>query len=340
MNRLRASKTLAVLGVLIAIPSLLKGQVQAQAAPSALSNEIQQVFERSKAAVVKIQAVDEHGPLSGSGFFIDPNGTLYTSYTIGGESHDIVVLQGDKKFNASRLVADPRSGIAILKVETTATAYIPLGKSSDLGIASMILTVGYPLDLPVTPSFGLVAGFDIKYSGRYFATAHIRANMPVQRGEGGAPLLNLSGEAVGILISCIDDHVGCFALPIEAAEKVRRDYMRFGEVRPGWLGILIQPAEKEVEGSTAQVQQTLADTPASKSDALLKGDILLQVAGKKISSPEDVLNASFFLSAGDQVPIKIARDGKVLELTLLAGDHPMMPHPTASVVPSIQLGHH
>jgi len=334
MSRLRVSKALALLVpfFLFAAPGL-KGQL----ATSAVTSEIQKVFERSKEAVVKIQAVDEHGPLSGTGFFIDPNGTLYTSYTVGGESRDIVVLQGDKKFNATRVIADPRSGIAILKVETSRTPYIPLGKSTDLAIASLILTVAYPMDLPVTASFGLIGGFDIKYLGSYFATAHIRANIPVQRGEGGAPLLNMNGEAVGILISCIDNNAGCFALPIEAAEKVRRDYMRFGEVRPGWLGILIQPAENEVEGSVAQVQQVLADTPASKSDALQKGDILLQVGGKKISAPEDVLNASFFISAGDEVPIKLARGGKVMDISLMAGDHPMTPHPTASVGPGMQL---
>ncbi len=339
MSRLQASRTLALIApfFLFANPSL-KGQLAA----SAVTTEIRQLFERSKEAVVRIQAVDEHGPLSGTGFFIDPNGTLYTSYTIGGESSDIVVLQGDKKFNATRIIADPRSGIAILKVETTRTPYIPLGKSSDLAIASMIVTVAYPMDLPVTANFGLVGGFDVKYLGSYFATAHIRANIPVQRGEGGAPLLNMSGEAVGILISCIDGNSGCFALPIEAAEKVRRDYMRFGEVRPGWLGILIQAAEKEVEGSVAQIQEVLVNTPAAKSETLRKGDILLQVGGKKIAAPEDVLNASFFLSAGDEVPIKLVREGKILDVSLQASDNPMRPHPTAAmeVDPGVHLKNH
>jgi serine protease Do len=337
MSRLQVSRTIALLVplFLFANPSL-KGQL----ATSALTTDIQQIFERSKGAVVKIQAVDEHGPLSGTGFFIDPNGTLYTSYTIGGESRDIVVLQGDKKFNATRVIADPRSGIAILKVETTRTPYIPLGKSSDLAIASMILTIAYPMDLPVTASFGLVGGFDVKYLDRYFATAHIRANIPVQRGEGGAPMLNMNGEAVGVLISCIDNNAGCFALPIEAAEKVRRDYMRFGEVRPGWLGILIQPAEEQVEGSIAQVQEVLVDTPAAKPDALRKGDILLEVGGKKIAAPEDVLNAAFFLSAGDEVPIKFVREGKILSIALQASDNPMRPHPTASMDPGMRLNNH
>src|SRR5438128_1484768 len=82
-----------------------------------IAREVREVFERSRDAVVKIEAVDEHGPLSGTGFFIDPNGTLYTSYTIGGESREIVVSHGNVKCPATRLLGDPRSGIAILKVE-------------------------------------------------------------------------------------------------------------------------------------------------------------------------------------------------------------------------------
>ncbi len=334
-----SSLTLALVATasLFATPSL-----QAQLGADTVSTEIRQIFDHTKDAVVRIQGVDEHGPLSGTGFFIDPNGTLYTSYTIGGEARDLVVLQGDKKFNATRIIADPRSGIAILKVETTRTPFIPLGKSSELAVASLILTVAYPMDLPVTANLGLVGGIDVKHLGRYFATAHIRANIPVQRGEGGAPLLNMKGEAVGILISCIDNNAGCFALPIEAAEKVRRDYMRFGEVRPGWLGILIQPAEAEVNGSVAQVQEVLVNTPAAKSDALRKGDILLQVGEKKIAAPEDVLSASFFLSAGDDVPIKLVRDGTLVDVTLQASAHPLAPPPTASMdaPPSMRLKNH
>ena len=330
MSRPQASRAIIAVSLLASVV-LLPATILAQATPDSVSTEIRRIFDQSKSAVVRIQGVDEHGPLSGTGFFIDPNGTLYTSYTIGGEARDLVVLQGDKKFNATRIIADPRSGIAILKVETTSTPFIPLGKSSELGVASLVLTVAYPMDLPATATFGLVGGFDLKYLGRYFATAHIRANLPVQRGEGGAPLLNMKGEAVGILISCIDNNAGCFALPIEAAEKVRRDYMRFGEVRPGWLGIVIEPAEQDAQGSVAQVQKVLPGTPAANSEVLRKGDILLQVGEKSIAAPEDVPNASFFLSAGDDVPIKLVREGKVMDVILQAGEHPLTPHPTAAV---------
>src|SRR5439155_18407257 len=119
-----------------------------------IAREVRAVFEKCRDAVVKIQAVDDHGTLAGSGFFIDPNGTLYTSYTIGGETRDIVVLLGDRRIRAKRLLSDSRSGIAILKIDRQ-TSFLTLGKSSDLEMASPVMAIGYPMDLPLTPSFGL-----------------------------------------------------------------------------------------------------------------------------------------------------------------------------------------
>ena len=109
-----------------------------------------------------------------------------------------------------------------------------------------------------------MAGFDQKFLGRFFATTHIRANVPVQRGQGGAPLLDLKGDVVGILISSLDEGSALFALPIEAAEKVRRDVVRFGHIRPGWIGIDVGTASEETEGSFAEVRNAIPGSPAWK----------------------------------------------------------------------------
>src|SRR5260370_20890449 len=126
--------------------------------------------------------------------------------------------------------------MAILKTDV-ATPALPIGKSEELGVATPVVAIGYPLDLPETPNFGMIAGFDRKYLGRYFSTTHLRVNLPTQRGEAGAPLLNMKGEVVGILVSSLENNSACYAVPIEAAEKIRTDYVRFGEARNGWVGI-------------------------------------------------------------------------------------------------------
>jgi S1-C subfamily serine protease len=286
----------------------------------AIQQQVRTVFEKCQAAVVKIEAVDNHGRLSGTGFFIDPNGTLYTSYSVGGETRDIVVTLDNVRHSATRIVSDLRSGVAILKIQA-ATPFLVFGKSRDLSVASPVITIGYPMDLPASPSFGFVAGFDIKYLGRYFATSHVRANLPVQRGQGGAPLLNLHGEVVGILISSLDQGSASFALPIEAAEKVRKDFLRFREVRRGWLGLEIEAISQAVDGSTAGVKDVFADSPAHKA-GIRAGDVLLLVGQHQVRTPEDVLDAAFYLTADDEVPLRISRNEEKIELKAQPIDHP------------------
>jgi S1-C subfamily serine protease len=286
----------------------------------AIQREVQTIFAKCRSAVVRIEANDQRGYLSGTGFFIDPNGTLYTSYTIGGESQDIQVAFGGKRYQAQRLVSDMRSGIAILKIDAE-TPFLTFGDSRQLGIASPVIAIGYPMDLALTPAFGTVGGFDLKYQGRLFATTHIRANIPVQRGEGGAPLLNTRGEAVGILISKVESGNASYVLPIEAAEKVRKDFVRFHEVRPGWIGVKVKALDSAVNGSTAAVDETIPDAPGEKA-GLRAGDVILQVGAHHITCPEDVVDASFFLSAEDQTVIRVVRDGSEQNLNVTPTDNP------------------
>ncbi len=290
------------------------------------------VFANCKAAVVRIEGTDAHGRLSGTGFFVDPNGTLFTCYSVGGETRDLTVAFGGQSYPATRIISDLCSGIAILKIDAQ-TPFLAIGKSRDLNLASPAMTIGFPMDRPVTPSFGLVAGFDIKYLGRLLATMHIRINIPVQRGQGGAPLLNLRGEVVGMLVASIDDGSGAFALPIEAAEKVRRDYLRFRKIRRGWLGIQIGPIEDPVDGSTAEVMDVLPDSPGLRA-GVRAGDILLGVDGRDITSPEDVLDASFYLTADDEVTLRISREDQEIDLKAQAIDPPNHQGLMPSLVPT------
>jgi serine protease Do len=201
-------------------------------------------------------------------------------------------------------------------------------------VATPVVTIGYPLDLPETPNFGMVAGFDRKYLGRYFSTTHLRVNLPTQRGEAGAPLLNMKGEVVGILVSSLENNSSCYAVPIEAAEKIRGDFVRFGEARHGWIGINVSEAAAPMEGSRAEMTQIMEGTPAASS-GIKAGDILLQVGRKKVHDPEDVLDASFFITAGDTVPITVIRGNEKLTFNVQAEIHPASQHPPLIAAPTI-----
>ncbi|HKP93478.1 MAG TPA: trypsin-like peptidase domain-containing protein [Chthoniobacterales bacterium] len=299
-----------------------------EASTSSISREVKEIFEKSGKAVVKIRGTDQHGDLSGTGFFIDPAGTIYTAFSVGGDTDNLTVEFEGKTYPARLMMADLRSGIAILKADI-ATPALPIGKSETMEVATPVMTIGYPLDLPSTPSFGMVAGFDRKFLGRYFCTTHVRVNLPTQRGEAGAPLLNFKGEVIGILIAQIENGSACYALPIDAAEKIRNDFIRFGEARHGWIGINVAPAEKPVEGSTAQMTEIMKDTPAFGS-GVQSGDILLQVGKTKVRQPEDVIDASFFITAGDTVPITVMRGTEKMTFDVQADFHPQSHHPPLS----------
>src|SRR2546429_6688712 len=121
------------------------GLLFAQEQPAAtISEHVKQIFERAAKAVVKIHGVDEHSEICGTGFFIDPTGTLYTAYTVGGEAGNFSVEFGGKKYPARQLVADVRSGATMLKIDWAPPA-LPIGKYEELGVAGPVRANGYQL---------------------------------------------------------------------------------------------------------------------------------------------------------------------------------------------------
>ena len=338
MRRLSSSSSAEVFRLLATFASLAAAaSLSAQQTPesvTSLSREVKDVFERCASAVVKIEATDQHGQLSGTGFFVDPTGTLYTAYSVGGEAENVTVEFKGKKYPARQLMSDLRSGIAMLKVDMASPA-LPIGNSDQLEIATPVVAIGYPLDLAETPSFGMIAGFDRKCFGGYFPTRHLRVNLPPQRGEGGAPLLNLKGEVVGILLYSFQNNSSCYALPIEAAEKIRADFVRFGEPRHGWIGANVAEASAPVEGSRAVTKEIVKDTPAAES-GMKPGDVVIQIGRTKVHEPEDILDASFFLTAGEVVPITVIRDNEKLTFNVQADFHPAsQPRPPLLAAPPL-----
>jgi serine protease Do len=326
------SRVFSLAGALLVAIAALPAVGVVRADP--LSDEVEAVYQKSEKAVVRIEAQDDYNDLFGTGFFVDSDGTIYTNYSVGGESHNIVVSDGVARYLAHRIAADPRSGVAILKIEAQKTPFLQLGKSSDMAVAAMVVAMGYPLDLPLTPNVGCVGGFDISYGDRFFAVRHIRANVAVQNGEGGAPLLNMEGQVVGILESSLDGGSGCFALPIEAAEKVQSDVVRYGAVRPGWLGIRFD--KSSASENQIRVEGFVAGSPAEKS-GLQSGDVILKVGDRSVSTVEDVMDAAFYLTAGEEAPITILRNGQTMQVKLTPTANPAVPDETGPEVTGINI---
>ena len=285
-----------------------------------INGEIQRLFQQHSPAVVRVRASDSMGVRLGSGFFVDAAGTVYTHAGVVLKAEDVTVNFGGRSLPAKVVASDTRSGIALLKTDCL-SPFIPLGNSDAVCVSHPVLAIGFPGEREVSPTIGLVAGRDFHQNGKQFSTSHLRMNMPVQPGYGGAPVLNMHGDVIGIVAARIGEGSSCHILPIRAAEKVRSDITRFGELRPGWVGVEVEDAPNQIEGSVARVVDMKPETPAAKS-GLLKGDILLGIDNNKVASIQDLVDAAYYLTAGQDAQIQIVRNGEKMDIAVSPALHP------------------
>ena len=287
-----------------------------------IASEVSGVYEKAAPSVVRIRASDGPEQLAGSGFFVDNQGTILTAYAVVGQAKEVTVETGGRSHTAKILGRDPRSGVALLKIKAGETPFLLFGESSHLRPASAVVSVAFPYDLKAEPTFGLVAGFDVKYLTRFFATTHIRANLPIKPGQIGGPLLDSQGKVVGVLMLEIDEGKACYALPVEAAAKVAADIERFGEPRHGWMGVGVMPDRSRPErGAPVFVDRLYKGTPAEKS-GLKAGDEVISIGSRPVREPSDVLDSAFFANVGEKIPVKVRRSGKEETFTITVAERP------------------
>ena len=287
-----------------------------------IAAEVSGVYEQAAPTVVRLRATDGSEQLAGTGFFIDGQGTILTAYAVVGQAESVSVDVNGRTFPAKILGRDPRSGVAVLKINANQTPHLPLGEGMRLRPASAVVSVAFPYDLKAEPTFGFVAGFDVKYLTRFFATTHLRANLPIKPGQIGGPLLDSQGKVVGVLMLEIDEGKACYALPIEAAAKVASDIQKYGEPRHGWMGVGVMPDRSRPErGAPVFVDRLYKGTPAEKS-GLKMGDEVISIGNRPVREPSDILDAAFFSEVGGKVPVKVKRDGKEQIFTITVSARP------------------
>jgi serine protease Do len=287
-----------------------------------IAAEVSGVYEQAVPTVVRLRATDGAEQLAGTGFFIDGQGTILTAYAVVGQADSVSVDVNGKTFTAKILGRDPRSGVAVLKIPATQTPHLAFGEGMRLRPASAVVSVAFPYDLKAEPTFGFVAGFDVKYLTRFFATTHLRANLPIKPGQIGGPLLDSQGKVVGVLMLEIDEGKACYALPIEAASKVAADIQRYGQPRHGWMGVGVMPDRSRPErGAPVFVDRLYKGTPAEKS-GLKMGDEVISIGGRPVHEPSDILDAAFFSEVGGKVSVRVKRDGKEQIFTITVSARP------------------
>ncbi len=317
----------ALLGALTAA-NLSFGSPEPVASPSPppIASEIEAVvqagFERAAPAVVKVESDHRVGLLSGTGFFISASGTIATSASLAMDTRAITVTVGEERYPAHPLLVDPRSGVALLKIEAD-TPFLSAFDQPTVVVGTPLLAIGYSLDFPLSPAFGLVAGFDHRVGDRFLSTTHIRAAIPCQPGQAGSPVLTLDGRLAGILVTSLAGGAGCHILPVQAAAKVYEDYLRFGHVMHGWVGVTVEETEEPVADSRARIVDLVENTPAALS-GMANGDFVVRVGDVRIHAPLDIIDASYFLTAGDPVAVTVVRGSETLQFQVQPAYHPAL----------------
>jgi serine protease Do len=334
----------ALLLLFVAIPFaalvVLPGAARAADVFQLTGDEANALFDKAKTAVVQVRSGDKGFILAGSGFFIDDQGTVLTSSTILGDNNSARVVINGVEMDAKILGNDPRSGLAMLRISYGASPSLPLAHSSSLQTGDGVVTIGYPLNLPVAPSQGPVSGFDASYLTRFdghlspkgsvaaverFATTHIHANVAISPGQVGGPLLNSRGEVVGLVATSPDDGRSIYALPVEAMAKIMADFNQYGRAKHGWVGVnVMEASETGHDGRTVRVVQVLPGTPASES-GIQSGDTVMRIDAREIYRPADVLDASFFSHVGANMSVVVRRDEKLYNYNFAVIERPQNP---------------
>jgi serine protease Do len=258
---------------------------------------------------------------SGTGFFIDENGTIVTSSILVGQDGTAHVNWDGIDFPAKAIGTDDRTGMAVLQIDLHNTPHLTMGTSGDLKTGHAVIAVGYPLNLAPTATPGLISGFDIRYLDRYFPTTFIHASISISPGELGGPLLRANGTVAGLIVNTPDSDRTIYVLPADAMQKVLADLIKYGHVEQGWVGIIVDESTDARDRHTVKVKSLAVGTPASTS-GILAGDTVLKIDNREIFHPADVMDASFFSHPGDTMSVMVQRDNEVHTFSFVLTQRP------------------
>ncbi len=270
------------------------------------------------------------GNSQGSGFFVSEDGYLVTNnHVIEGGSKFTVVLSDGEELEATLIGTDPRTDLAVLKVETDEKlTYVDFG-SKRPRTGDWVVAVGNPFGLGGTVTAGIVSahGRDIG-SNRY--DDFIQIDAAVNKGNSGGPTFNLNGEVIGVntaIFSPSGGNVGiAFAVPAKLADEIVTDLIQNGSVTRGWLGVQIQPVTAEISESLgleiedgAIVTSPQEDSPAALA-GIEAGDIITAVGDQAVKSPKELARVIAGYEPNSKINLKVWRDGKAQDVEVTLGE--------------------
>ena len=265
----------------------------------------------------------------GSGFIIDEKGIVVTNNHVIDGAEDIVVqVNGEKKFNAKVIGADPLSDIAVLQLDTK-DKFIPVkfGDSDKARIGDWVIAIGNPFGLGGTVTSGIISARNRSIGlSRY--EDYIQTDASINSGNSGGPLFDMNGDVIGINTAILgrSGNVGIgFSIPSNSAKIVIDQLIEFGETKRGWLGVRIQDVTKEIaevenldEPRGALVASVAPNSPSEKA-GVKAGDIILEFNGERIQEMKELPIIVARTAVGKKVKVKIWRNKKEITKNITLG---------------------
>lgn len=266
----------------------------------------------------------------GSGFFISADGSILTNHhVIDGASEIFVTLTDGREYKASVVGSDERTDVALIKIDANNTPTVPIGSAKGLRKGQWVLAIGSPFGLDSTVTAGIVSAIG-RETGDYLP--FIQTDVAVNPGNSGGPLLDLSGEVVGInsqIVSRSGGFMGIsLAIPIDEAMQIADQLRKDGKVTRGRIGVQIGEVSKDVaqasglpDQSGAMVSRVMPDGPAAKA-GVQAGDIIRSFDGKKIEKWSDLPRLVGQTRPGTTAKMEVWRKGKLETLNVTVDEMP------------------
>jgi serine protease Do len=263
----------------------------------------------------------------GSGFIISPDGFIVTNNHVIQDADEIsVILHDETRLEAQVIGRDPKTDLAILKIEPTRKLpSVTLGDSDKTRVGDWVVAIGNPFGFGGSVTAGIISARsrDIQV-GPY--DDFFQTDASINRGNSGGPMFNLEGEVIGIntaIFSPSGGSVGIgFAIPSNVAGPVVRQLIEHGEVRRGWLGVRIQTVTEELadsfglaEPGGALVAEVMADGPAAAA-AVQKGDVIITFGERKIQDMRQLPRLVADTEVGNTVDVTVWRDRREVPLKI------------------------
>jgi serine protease Do len=270
----------------------------------------------------------------GSGVIVSPEGFILTNnHVVEGATDIEVKLADNRQLKATVIGTDPKTDVAVLKVEGSNFPAITIGDSSKVQVGDYALAIGDPFGVGQTVTMGIVSAMNRGNLGIEDYEDFIQTDAPINPGNSGGALVNDRGELIGINTAILSHGSGGnegigFAIPVNMVRQVMSQIVDHGKVTRAYLGIMVQDvtpsiakAMHEDEPMGALVGDVSPSSPAQKS-GLQRGDIITELNGKTIADSRQLRMNISLMAPDSDVKLKVLRDGTAKDMTVRLGELP------------------